>query len=330
MNTCSTIPALAQEQINRIASECSGKDIKVVISCITYNHGPYLADALDGFVKQQTNFPFVAIVHDDASTNNTADVLREYAERYPDIIKPIYEKENQYSKGNGSLDYIVDMACKATEAPYIAFCEGDDFWTDSNKLQKQVDFLDGHPDYSMCFHNARIIQIDGRICENGCAMDVSREYTADQIMERFTVHTATVVCRSWYILFNPIRYNTKFKYGDLVLFLTCAKYGKLYGFIELMSVYRKNPTSITMRLINAPWLKLDVVHTREQNKVFSEILSRNIRRDVLASKYFDLMRQVKGNTKELIRYTMEGLWYCSPEIWKYFGRAMKRKSKRLR
>lgn len=126
----------------------------VTIKCWVYNHEPYLRDCLDGFVIQQTNFPFVAIVHDDASTDHSADIIREYAERYPNIIYPIYETENQYSKG--SLGRIMDTAVDATGAKYVAMCEGDDYWTDPYKLQKQVDFLESHPEYTFCCHRFKI------------------------------------------------------------------------------------------------------------------------------------------------------------------------------
>lgn len=130
----------------------------VAIRCLVYNHEPYLRECLDGFIKQQTNFKFVAIVHDDASTDKSADIIREYEEKYPDIIKPIYETENQYSKQNGSLGQIVNTAIKATGAKYTALCEGDDYWTDPLKLQKQVDFLESNPEYSFCCHRFNILQ----------------------------------------------------------------------------------------------------------------------------------------------------------------------------
>ena len=95
----------------------------VTIQCAVYNHAPYLRQCLDGFIMQQTNFPFEAVVHDDASTDTSADIIREYADKYPDIIKPIYEKENQYSKHDGSLQKIIDQA---TQGKYIAVCEGDE------------------------------------------------------------------------------------------------------------------------------------------------------------------------------------------------------------
>lgn len=134
----------------------------VAIDCLVYNHEPYLRDCLEGFVMQQTDFPFVAIVHDDASTDHSADIIREYAAKYPDIIHPIYETENQWRKADGSLRKIMNDAIEATGAPYIALCEGDDYWTDPHKLQKQVDFLDTHPEYVLCCHRYKILnQNDG-------------------------------------------------------------------------------------------------------------------------------------------------------------------------
>ena len=134
----------------------------VVIKCLVYNHEPYLRDCLEGFVMQQTNFPYVAIVHDDASTDNSALIIREYAEKYPDIIKPIYETENQYSKQDGSLGRIMSAAIDATGAKYVAMCEGDDYWTDPLKLQKQVDFMEANPEYVLCCHRYKIYnQNDG-------------------------------------------------------------------------------------------------------------------------------------------------------------------------
>ena len=132
----------------------------VAINCLVYNHEPYLRDCFEGFVMQQTNFPFVAIVHDDASMDGSAAIIREYEEKYPHIFKPIYETENQYSKRDGSLDRIMDEAINATDAKYVAMCEGDDYWTDPLKLQKQVDFLEANPEFSMCFHKVDILSLD--------------------------------------------------------------------------------------------------------------------------------------------------------------------------
>ena len=123
------------------------KELIVTILCTAYNHEPYIRKCLEGFVMQKTNFQFEAIVHDDASTDGTATIIREYAEKYPDIIVPIYQTENQYSKKIGI--YKTFLYPKA-QGKYIAICEGDDYWTDPYKLQKQVDLLEANLDCSFC------------------------------------------------------------------------------------------------------------------------------------------------------------------------------------
>ena len=120
----------------------------VTIRCITYNHEPYIRQCLDGFIMKKKNFRFEAIVHDDASTDGTADIIREYAEKYPEIIKPILQTENQYSKRDGSIRKILN---ENTHGKYIAICEGDDYWIDPLKLQKQVDFLENNESYGLVF-----------------------------------------------------------------------------------------------------------------------------------------------------------------------------------
>ena len=134
--------------------------IKVSVLCITYNHVNFIRQALDGFVMQKTNFPFEVIVHDDASTDGTTDIIREYAKKYPDIIKPIFQTENQWSKG---VCFGPIYIWPKIQGEYVAINEGDDYWTDPLKLQKQVDFLDKHPDYSVCFHPVHVVWEDKRM-----------------------------------------------------------------------------------------------------------------------------------------------------------------------
>ena len=147
----SIIPEDIIDQIKFIRSRCTEIKPLLAIQCLTYNHNPFLKDTLNGFISQKTNFPFVAIVHEDASTDNTAQILKEYMDKYPDIILPIFEKENQYSKRGAPLIEIIRQALRATGAKYIAICEGDDYWTNPHKLQEQVNYLESHPDYSLCY-----------------------------------------------------------------------------------------------------------------------------------------------------------------------------------
>lgn len=213
--------------------------IVVAIKVIVYNHEPYLRDCLEGFVMQQTNFPFVAIVHDDASTDGSAAIIREYEEKYPNIIKPIYETENQYSKHDGSLGRIINAAVDATGAKYVAMCEGDDYWTDSLKLQKQVDFLDSHPEYSMCFHAAEIKNETATRIIIACQNIEEKEYFTNDIFPRWVVPTASVVYRKSMVdSFPPLKNAHWIKYGDIVLFLQCTHTGRVWGMKDKMSIYR--------------------------------------------------------------------------------------------
>ena len=116
----------------------------VTIRCLAYNHALFIEKTLDGFLMQETSFPFEIVVHDDASTDGTAAIIESYQKKYPSIIKALYEKENLYSKGDGSLARVMDSFMRGK---YIALCEGDDYWTDKMKLQMQIDALEEHKDY---------------------------------------------------------------------------------------------------------------------------------------------------------------------------------------
>lgn len=227
----------------------------VAIRCLTYNHGPYIRQCLEGFVMQKTNFPFIAIVHDDASTDNTADIIREYEVKYPDIIKPIYETENQYSKHDGSIGRIMNDAIPEC-VKYIALCEGDDYWTNSDKLQKQVSFLENHSEYTLSFHNAKVIfenkkiECDHRSRYGELFSNVEcRDYSGIEVYENWLIPTASVVFRRE-ILNSEIYQNAvkcgKFRYGDILIFLSCAHYGKIRGFEDTLSVYRRLETGVVI------------------------------------------------------------------------------------
>lgn len=130
------------------------KSPKVTIICLTYNHERFIRDSLDGFIEQKTTFPFEAMVIDDCSTDSTASIVQEYEQRYPDIIKPVYRRKRQHLDG---LPNLMELLLQSVKSQYVAFCDGDDYWNDPYKLQKQVDFLDTHAEYVVCYHDAIII-----------------------------------------------------------------------------------------------------------------------------------------------------------------------------
>ena len=210
--------------------------IKVSIRCFAYNHERFIRQCLDGFVMQKTDFRFEAIVHDDASTDNTAAIIREYAEKYPDIIKPIYETENQYSKHDGSLTRIMNAH---TRGKYVAMCEGDDYWTDPYKLQKQVDFLESHPDYVMCSHLFDVYnERNKQLQKNDESSFTGKNYDLD-----------TLINGEWYfqpltVLFRFDAYDREHfaSYGlsmDVILYYELLRRGgKGYCLPDVMAVYR--------------------------------------------------------------------------------------------
>lgn len=219
-------------------------EVLVSICCITYNHAPYIRQCLDGFVMQKTNFQYEILIHDDASTDGTADIIREYESKYPGLIKPIYQIENQYSKGkNISATYNWPRAI----GKYIAQCEGDDYWTDPLKLQKQVDFLESHPEYSMCFHRAEIkIQgVDRSKCGARCEYVQDKEYSATDLFAEWIVPTASIVYDRQRVNQYSIKHPKWATRGDIILVLKCAHVGKVWGMSDKMSVYRMQPNSVS-------------------------------------------------------------------------------------
>ena len=215
----------------------------VSIRCLTYNHEPYIAQTLDGFLMQETDFPFEVVVHDDASTDFTAEIIRKYAIKYPKIIKPIYETENQYSKRNGSIRKIMNSACKGK---YIAYCEGDDYWTYSFKLQEQVDLLEKKSEISLIHTNFETVDEFGskikRQSYNGFDSLSIKEDGLVSLFKKNHIMTLSVVLRKE-VLFSVHYEKCPYRY-DYALFFAAAFCGKIKYIPQKMGAYRKHSTSL--------------------------------------------------------------------------------------
>ncbi len=236
----------------------SREDILVTIRCTTYNHGPYLRQCLDGFVHQITNFRFEAFVHDDASTDDSAEIIREYALAYPDIIKPYFESENLYQKRDGRfVDITYDK--QFLSAKYIALCEGDDYWTDFHKLQKQVDYMEAHPDCAMCFGNAIEHWEDGAKPDKLFSQLESRDYSGVELSDKWIVPTASILFRQKVLdnpLFKTYSNDRKIMAGDLPLCLCCASQGTIHAFTDVFCVYRRVPKGFWRSLDSAGRIRM--------------------------------------------------------------------------
>lgn len=230
------------------------EDIKVTIVCITYKHENYIAQALDSFLMQKTNFRYQIFVGEDCGPDRTADIVREYAEKYPDIVIPFIREKNMGAQRN-----LIDL-CSRASSPYIAFCEGDDYWTDENKLQKQYDFMEANPELRVCFAKAEIMAPEDWFLRsyfkpiNGKLIwpDSDPEYKGVGIKSRagsfinmYAAHTSTVFYRWNYDLVIPEWYYEGV-IGDMSIFLMQLGDG-LAGFIpEVMTVYRRSDVGVYM------------------------------------------------------------------------------------
>ena len=212
-----------------------GKECMVSVICTAYNQAKYIKDALNGFVMQDTSFPFEVLIHDDASTDGTADIIREYEMMYPEIIKPIYQKENQYSKHLGVISKILK---ERVSGKYVAMCEGDDYWTDSHKLQKQFDFMENNPDYTLCgCSTSWLNMLTGKIVKRRPI-----EYDRDVSLEEFvTPFKGRVFPYVSFFLRTEIWKGIPvwgFPVGDIPLTYYAAITGKVRMLSDCMCVYR--------------------------------------------------------------------------------------------
>lgn len=210
----------------------------VSIVCETFNHEDYIRQALDGFVMQKTNFIFEILIHDDASTDNTVDIILQYEKKYPSLIRPIYQKENQYSKG---VEITTQVQFARARGKYLAICEGDDYWVDPCKLQKQVDFLEKNPEYGLVY-----TEVDKLIDKSNI---IEKEIFKNQLglknntFEDILINAWWLAPCSWMIrtdvYFRHECLQNHYVAGDFLLLLIMSKNSKIYFLKESTAVYRE-------------------------------------------------------------------------------------------
>lgn len=243
----------------------SDNSYMVATRCWVYNHENFINDALQGFALQETSFPTVYLIVDDASTDGSQDVIKHWVGEYLDLSETgfAYQKkmpygtlffarnrekpnshfvvllleENHYQTGRGAqkFQYISEWS---ENAKYHALCEGDDYWTDPEKLQKQVMYLESHPDYTLCCHNARKYYVQEDRYEDFCKYKQNREISAYDAVHKWIIATASMLFRRE--MNTKPDWEARIYSGDYSLILRCLYYGKIYYLKDTMSVYRFN------------------------------------------------------------------------------------------
>ena len=267
----------------------------VCVRCITFKQEKFIAKCLEGFLIQETDFPFEIMIHEDASPDRTADIIREYEAKYPRILKPLYETENQWKKQDGTFTRIVTGMLKRK---YVAMCEGDDYWTDPHKLQQQIDFLESHPDYSMIFHGATVVDADGNPSpDDPYAPLEDRDYNASELYENWVVPTASMIYRRE-VLNYKIKNPDNILNGDIFLVEKCAHSGMVRCINKKMSAYRKHAGGVTwdekLKIKRALALPN---HIRELKVNFTDINSKRINKDLCRSLIH--VAHIEGKRKHL-------------------------------
>jgi len=208
----------------------------VSIWCTAYNHEKYIKDAIESFLMQKTDFKFEVVIHDDASTDNTTCILKDYEKKYPQLIRVIYEKENQYSKHQYPPQFVYGMMRQELKGDYVAWCEGDDYWIDPNKLQIQIDYMETHSDCVMTGHDAVLINCRDNKKECISPFSCEKDLSYLDVLERLHIPTASLVFKKEMLYIDDD--FLEMGVGDYPLRLYCVTKGKVHYFDKAMSVYR--------------------------------------------------------------------------------------------
>ena len=220
------------------------KEVKVSVICLTYNHEKYIKKALEGFVSQKTDFSYEVLIHDDASTDGTANIIREYQKAYPEIIKPFFQTENQYSKG---IRIVRQYLLPYSKGEFLAFCEGDDYWVDENKLQKQYDVMMNNPKVVFCAHKVQCVNEDDSynnriIPSDRCGLKETCNLTQARFSDLLFIKGSYCFQTSSYFIQKKVYMETEtlrpYFNGDQTMLYAALKCGEVYYISEVMSKRR--------------------------------------------------------------------------------------------
>ena len=279
------------------------KNPLVSVNMITYNHEPYIAQAIEGVLIQKTDFPIELVIGEDCSTDRTRKIVLDYQKKYPEMIRVITAKENVGMQKNGL------RTSKACRGKYIAFCEGDDYWTDPNKLQKQVDFLESHPECVICFHNVNIIYDSKRDKKShpfyvqGPSLNFTHRVpkpitTLSDLLNGNFIHTPSVMFRAQLFEEFPDWFY-RADIGDWPLHVLNAQHGNMGYIDEVMAAYRVHSGGTWSSRSRVEVLDA-LIHTAELIKESLSFENRKIINNTIYRWYMEAI-EILRHDKELRR-----------------------------
>lgn len=257
----------------------------VAITCVAFNEASYIRRTLDGFIMQETKFPFVALVHDDVSTDGTTEIIQEYAEKYPDIIVPIIEKENLFSQKkleSTMNEYIANTGCK-----YVAICEGDDWWIDPYKLQKQVDYMESHPNCVMCYTDCLFyFECNQSIDKTGISANV---YKANSF-EKQMIHALYLAPMTWLVKREFHGSYDNYTDNHFAMILDIYQHGDVYFMGDVTAVYCvRNDTVANQQDAVKYWNYVKGIHLTKMEYLAKYECPDKLRQTVLLKDYMQLV-----------------------------------------
>lgn len=257
-------------------------NIRPLVSvCVqTYQHSKYIEQCLDGILMQKTSFAFEVLIGEDESIDGTRDICIEYADRYPDKIRLFLHRRENNIRINGSptgrFNFLYNLF--STKGKYIAFCEGDDYWTDTHKLQKQVDFLETNPDFAICFHNIQIIYEDEPRLNRLSNINQQEITSIENLARGNYIYTASCVFRKYLSEIPDWFYQCPV--GDYPLHLLNAQYGKIKFIDQVMGVYRVHKGGIWEKeswvYKNSKWAYMLDIISNKFNENVNKILNNQL------------------------------------------------------
>lgn len=296
--------------------------VMVSVLCTAYNHGMFIEKTIEGFIKQKVNFSYEILINDDASSDDTAEKIRKYEEQYPDIIKAIYQKENQYSKG---VKVTKEILLPRANGKYIAICEGDDYWIDENKLQIQFDYMEANPNCTFCFGNADIYDVkrqksNGLMLPKNCIDSAyfygkDSDYTMGKLALLGFIPTATFFLpREVYLRLSQIENSFN---GDQKMKLYATSYSYAHYFNAVFSQYNVNVVNSS----TYKWNRLNKKDQEAQKRKFL-LLTEEVDRDTNYVYTVDLKKLKHYYIEAILKHPYWGIFKRDKgylEVYKNFN-----------